>query len=63
VERLIAGRPALESPGSEATISPLSPPRLFVAELASIHLDLLEIPEDFSPDQPGHRRNIRINAC
>jgi hypothetical protein len=34
-----------------ATISPLSPPGLLVAELASIHLDLLEIPQQFSPGQ------------
>jgi hypothetical protein len=63
LERLIAVRPALESPGSVATISPLSPPGLLVAELASIHLDLLEIPEHFSPDQPLRQRNIRINSC
>jgi hypothetical protein len=46
-----------------ARISPLSPPGLLVAELASIHLDLLEIPEHFSPDQPLRQRNIRINSC
>jgi hypothetical protein len=46
-----------------ATISPLSPPGLLVAELASIHLDLLEFPQPSSPGQTWSERNIGINSC